>query len=188
MERRNAIIRSTDFQTRVEDSGMVIEGYFAVFDGVYPLWDGAQERVAPHAFDNTVSGDIRALTNHDTTLVLGRTTAKTLELRVDEKGLWGRILINAEDTSACDTYARVARGDVNQCSFGFEIVRQSKTVLADGTVEFVLEEVKLHEVSVCTFPAYADTAVEARRRDYEQEEKRELELWKSAQLERLKKE
>ena len=51
------------------------------------LWDEAYETIEPGAFDGQTAEDVCALVNHDTTLVLGRTTAGTLELRQDEKGL-----------------------------------------------------------------------------------------------------
>ena len=52
---------------------MVIEGYFAVFNSETELWRGAYEEIAPGAFDNTLSNDIRALIDHETRAVLGRT-------------------------------------------------------------------------------------------------------------------
>lgn len=68
----------TDFKTREDSGDLFIEGYFAVFNSNYDIWPGASESVDPHAFDNALADDIRALTNHDTTLVLGRTKAKLL--------------------------------------------------------------------------------------------------------------
>ena len=83
------------FKTRSEDGGeLYIEGYFSVFDSNYDLWPGASESVARGAFSETLDEDIRALVDHETRLVLGRTTANTLELREDNHGLWGRIKIN----------------------------------------------------------------------------------------------
>ena len=66
---------------------MYIEGYFAVFNRQTELWPGAYEEIAPGAFDETLGNDIRALINHDATLVLGRNKAGTLELKTDSYGL-----------------------------------------------------------------------------------------------------
>ena len=66
------------FQTREAESDLYIEGYFAVFNSEYPLWDDVSEIIKPGAFTNSISGDIRALINHDTSLVLGRTKSGTL--------------------------------------------------------------------------------------------------------------
>lgn len=184
---RRTLGRATQFRA-TEDSGKrYIEGYFSVFDGVYELWSGATESIDPHAFDDTISGDIRALTNHDHTLVLGRTTANTLELRIDEKGLWGRIEVNPDDQDALNLYARVQRGDVNQCSFGFEILDETTDRKEDGTVHWTIRKLKLYEVSCCTFPAYESTSISARKREYEEIGKRRVEAWKTQTKERLKK-
>ena len=116
------------YQTREEAGNLVIEGYFAVFDSTYDLAPGMSESIAPGAFASSLAGDIRALVNHDSTLVVGRTTAGTLELREDSTGLWGRIEINPKDTDATNAYARVERGDVTQCSIGFEIIREDTDI------------------------------------------------------------
>ena len=97
MEQRTVIARDGNFLTRAEDGNLYIEGYFAVYNSRYDLWDGAYETIAPGAFDGETDGDVRALANHDSTLVLGRTTAGTLTLRTDERGLWGSIVVNQQD-------------------------------------------------------------------------------------------
>ena len=151
------------------------------------LWTGAFEEIAPGAFDNTLSNDIRALINHDTSLVLGRTKAGTLELKTDSRGLWGRIKINPNDTDAVNLYERVKRGDVDQCSFGFNIISEETDYRDDGTVKWTIKEVDLHEVSVCTFPAYKETGVQARHKQVEQYKQRQLQERKNKLKERLKK-
>ena len=86
--RQGRQLRSTpqQFCTRDDGDDLIIEGYFAVFDSPYVLWDGATEIVKPGAFAGCLSGDIRALIDHDTRLVLGRTKAGTLTLREDARG------------------------------------------------------------------------------------------------------
>lgn len=175
-----------ELKTRAEpEVPKVIEGYFAVFGVETELWEGACEEIAPEAFDNTLDNDIRALINHDTTLVLGRNKASTLELKTDSHGLFARIIINEKDTDAVNLYERVQRGDVNQCSFGFEILREETEWKDDGSIKWTIREVKLYEVSVCTFPAYRDTVVQARNSEYEEMKKRKLETWKQKQKERI---
>lgn len=167
LERRTMVPVSGGFSTRAEENELYIEGYFAVFNSAYEMYAGVVEEVAPGAFANTLGEDIRALTNHDTTLVLGRNKAGTLTLREDSHGLWGSIRINQEDQDAVNLYRRVQRGDVDQCSFGFEILDERREVLADGTVRYVIRKVRLHEVSVVTFPAYEATSVSAREKQEE---------------------
>lgn len=176
----------TSFETRSdEDGNQYIEGYFSVFNSVYDMGQGMSESIAPHAFDDTLSDDIRCLTNHDTRLVLGRTSAHTFELRQDEHGLWGRVLINPKDSDAMNTKARVDRGDVNQASFGFDILQEDTEIREDGSVHWTIRKVKLYECSVVTFPAYTETNLSARQADLEEIKKRSLEAWKEKMKNKL---
>ncbi len=185
-EQRQVRCVMQQFQTRDAGNDLYIEGYFAVFNSEYPLWEGASEIIKPGAFTNSISGDVRALINHDTSLVLGRTKAGTLTLRQDERGLWGSIKINRDDVDAMNLYARVQRGDVDQCSFGFKIKRETFVDLGNETYRWEIEEVDpLYEVSVCTFPAYAETSVSARQRDFAEIQQRKAEAWREAMKNRI---
>ena len=186
-EMRALQLRSGEFKTREDSGELTIEGYFAVFNSNYEIWEGASESIAPGAFDSSISGDIRALTNHDTTLVLGRTKANTLELKTDSHGLWGRVRINPNDSEAMNTYERVKRGDVDQCSIGFMIRSQETDFREDGSIHWTITDVELFEVSVCTFPAYEETSVSARRKDAAEIRSRQLEAWKLQMKDRLTK-
>lgn len=175
-EQRTMVPILGGFKTReTADNGCYIEGYFSVFNSPYQIADGLTEKIAPGAFSETLGEDIRALTNHDTTLVLGRNKAGTLELREDSHGLWGSIHINSNDQDAMNLYRRVQRGDVDQCSFGFFIEKETRNVLPDGSVEYVIEKVRLMEVSVVTFPAYEATSVSARTKQEAEIRRRLLE-------------
>ena len=174
------------FCTREDGDELIIEGYFAVFDSPYTLWDGVTEIVKPGAFAGCLSGDIRALIDHDTRLVLGRTKAGTLELREDARGLWGSIKINRADTDDMSLYARVQRGDVDQCSFGFDIEEETFVDLGGGKYRWEITKVNpLYEVSVVTFPAYEETAVKARHADLDEIQRREAEAWRASMTKRL---
>ena len=186
MAKRTAIAQPVQFQTRADDGNLYIEGYFAVFGSKYWLWDDAYETIEPGAFDGETERDVRALADHDTRLVLGRTTAGTLTLRIDDKGLWGSILINPKDQDAMNLYERVKRGDVNQCSFGFDIIEQSTDYREDGPSVWHLHKVKLWEVSVVTFPAYEDTQVEARKAEINDIKRRKAEKWRADMKTKIK--
>jgi len=188
-DRTNRQMRSqaTEFRAAETDGKKYIEGYFSVFGGMYELWPGATESVDPAAFDGALTDDVRALIDHETRLVLGRNKAGTLELKVDSRGLWGRIEINEADQDAMNLYARVQRGDVNQCSFGFEILDEETQYNDDGTVHWTIKKVKLYEVSVVTFPAYEDTSVSARKKDFKLIQERKTQEWKLRTKERLAK-
>ena len=184
----NRTVRSipVEFSTREEGESRTIEGYFAVFGSNYEIAPGMSESIAPGAFSRSLAeNDVRALINHDTTLVLGRTKAGTLELRETEHGLWGRIDINPNDVDAVNLYERVKRGDVDQCSFGFEIRSQDTDIREDGSIQWTLKDVELYEVSACTFTAYAETSISARAQERDDIRKREAEAWREKMNRRI---
>lgn len=154
-------INSCSINIRSDSEEKIIEGYFAVFNQETELFEGYFEKVNASAFKDLVGKDVRALMNHDSNFVLGRTKNNTLELSVDNYGLFGRIKINEYDTEALNLYERVKRGDVNQCSFGFFINKDS-TEWRGSNLHVELLDLDLIEVSVVTFPAYETTSVSAR--------------------------
>ena len=188
MERDIRQVRSTqtEFKTREDGEDLVIEGYFAVFNSIYQIAPGMSESIAPGAFDETISGDIRALINHDTTLVLGRTKAGTLSLEQDSHGLRGRIKVNPNDQDAMNLYERVKRGDVDQCSFGFNIREEDTEIRDDGSVHWTIKDVELFEVSCCTFPAYEETNISARAAERDDLKQRQLQAWQAEAIKKLK--
>ncbi|MCR1842762.1 HK97 family phage prohead protease [Murimonas intestini] len=176
---------SSKFETRAEESGdLYISGYFSVFNSNYEIWPGATESVADSAFDGALSDDIRCLIDHETRLVLGRNKAGTLTLKTDSRGLWGEVKINPNDQDAVNLYERVKRGDVDQCSFGFDILDEEFEDRG-AEVHWTIKKVKLYEVSVVTFPAYEETGVTARKQQLQTMKQREHEAWKSKILRKL---
>lgn len=186
MERR--YLHMHDITTRNDTDGdLYLEGYFAVFNEDYNVWNGATESIAPGAFEDSVSGDVRALYNHNDDLILGRTSAGTLELKQDSRGLWGRIKMNRNDSDAMNAYARIQRGDITGCSFGFDIESENTDYRDDGTVHWTITKVNpLYEVSPCVFPAYEQTNVSARGKQIETMQKRKKEVWRHTMLQKLK--
>lgn len=186
MENRKSFL-STDFQVR-ESQGSdekYLEGYFIKFNEETNLFDNVYEEVDPQSITNSLkNNDIRCLFNHQTDLVLGRTGNKTLELRADENGLFGKVKINKEDRQAMDILARIERGDINACSFGFNILNEEVVERADS-VKFILKEIDLVEVSPVTFPAYPTTEISARNKDLKSYKQRQLSYKKSKLKERL---
>lgn len=187
MDRGKRQLRSAQakFETREQDNDLYISGYFAVFNSNYEIWEGMSESIDPHAFDDQLNEDIRALIDHETRLVIGRTKAGTLQLRVDDTGLWGDVKINRNDVDAMNVYERVKRGDVDQCSIGFEIVDEDVSSI-DNKTHWTIKKVKLYEVSIVTFPAYEETCVSARKRQLEDMTKRSFEAWKMNTIKKLK--
>lgn len=170
-----------EIETRSDsDTGdLYLEGYFAVFGDTYHVWDGATESIAPGAFSESISGDVRALYNHNDDIILGRTSAGTMELREDSHGLWGRIKLNRNDTDAMNAYERIKRGDITGCSFGFNIESEETEYRDDGSVHWTITKVNpLYEISPCVFPAYEATNVSARGKQLDELKKRKLQIRK----------
>ena len=186
---KNQVRSIGKLQTRADNNEtdeMKISGYFVVFNSETKLFENYYEEISDKAFKDIDLTDIRALADHDTAKVLGRTKSQTLSLSVDEKGLFGEITINKNDSEAVNLYERVKRGDIDQCSFGFNILDETMDTRADGSTKWTITEIELFEVSVVTFPAYADTAVEARSEQMKQLEKRNLQTRKAKLKERIK--
>lgn len=178
--------RHVDFSTREDGEDLIVEGYFIVFNQPYYSWYDVEEYVDPGAIDDsTDTSDVRALTDHLSHLVLGRSTAGTLTWTIDEIGLFGTIRINRRDTDAVNLHARVQRGDVDQASFGFDEDAVEWVDLPDGHSRRIIKHIsKLWEISVCTFPAYEQTSVSARDRESAASVKAELEAHKKEILKR----
>lgn len=178
MEKHKAYFRS-EFKTREENEDKYIEGYFVVFEQETQLWGDCYEKIARGAFENSLrNNDIRCLFNHDSGFVLGRNKNKTLELKEDTYGLWGKVKINSNDSQAMDVYARVERGDISGCSFGFYPTKESYEEKEDRTV-WTVEETDTFEVSVCTFPAYPQTEIQARQKEFLENKNRKIQERKS---------
>lgn len=168
MKKRNSYM-ATQFQTREkqETGDLILSGYFIRFDEETELWPGYFEMIKRDGVAKAIqSADIRALFNHDHSLVLGRTGNGTVTLKVDDKGLYGEVIINRNDPQALGAYARVQRGDVIGCSFGFMPIAIETQERDDGTYLDIIKDLEIFEVSPCTFPAYPQTEIAARQKDF----------------------
>lgn len=183
MKKRTSFITS-DFEVREEGSHRKVEGYFIVFDQPTELWPGFFEQISPDAIEDM--SDVRALYNHNNDLVLGSTLNDTLRLEKDEHGVKGIITINDNDTDAVNAYERIKRGDIKGCSFGFELVKESYERHDDGSTCATVERLNLFEVSPCVFPAYPQTAINARQKDLEAHQGRLLKARQKALTERYR--
>ena len=159
IERRTFTVRDVEAR-QAEDGTMRLSGYAAVFnDSSVPL--PFKESIAPGAFRKTLSEtpDVRMLINHEG-LPIARTKNGTLTLTEDDRGLYMSAEI-ADTSIGRDLYKLVERGDVDQMSFAFRVIRQK---WSEDRTRRVLTEVSLADgdVSVVTYPAYPTTTVEAR--------------------------
>ena len=164
VETRRVTVQEFELRAGVEGS-MSFCGYAAVYNSPSePL--PFTETIAPGAFDKTLRArnNVKMYLNHDSTLVLASTRAKTMKLTSDSKGL----LVESDlpDTSyARDLAVLMERGDVDSMSFGFSVPSGGDRWGADGMTR-ELKQIRLHEVSVVTgFPAYAATSAALRSLD-----------------------
>lgn len=140
-------------------------GYAAKFNSRSVDLGGFQEVLAPGAFDRALreAHDVRALIDHNPTLILGRTISGTLRLSVDSTGL--AVENDLPDTQAArDLAVSMERGDVTGMSFGFRVMPDGDHWARDedGILVRTVNDVELFDVSAVTYPAYPQTEVSAR--------------------------
>lgn len=147
-----------EVEVRAEGDGTTVVGYAAVFNSVTDL-GSFREQIAPEAFTRVLeeAPDTVALLNHDTNLVLGRTTSGTLKLEVDEVGLRYELQLGNQ-SYARDLAESMRRGDINKSSFAFTIERESW----QENVRTVEEVRGLYDISVVTRPAYNASSADLR--------------------------
>lgn len=150
-------------ECRSQDGVGTITGHAALFNSLSVDLGGFRERIAPGAFRRSLAGgaDVKALINHDPSLILGRRNAGTLTLLEDSKGL--AVEIRLPNTGAGrDIQESIRRGDVDQMSFAFRTI--SDDFDSETNIRTLLE-VELRDVSVVTDPAYLKTTIELAQRD-----------------------
>ena len=146
-----------------EDKSPVIIGHAAVFNTLTDIW-WFREQIAPGAFKKTLkTSDTRALFNHDTNYLLGRSSSGTLKMQEDEKGL--AVEITPPDTQLIRdlVLTPMERKDLNQMSFAF-MVTAEEWVEKKGEmpIRTITEVDPLFDVSVVTQPAYPTTDAKIR--------------------------
>ena len=168
-----------ELRVKTDDDKMTLTGYAAVFDSLSENLGGFREKIEPGAFKNSLAkSDCRALFNHDSNIVLGRQSAKTLRLKEDKTGLL--MECDLPDTQfARDLMISVNRGDITQQSFGFTVkIDEWEENRETGEATRTLKEIdQLFDVSPVTFPAYPDTTVAKRSLEqHKTSENRDLEI------------
>jgi HK97 family phage prohead protease len=165
IETRRLTVNQFELRKGPAGEGMAFSGYAAVFNSnSEPL--PFTERILPGAFRKSLRSrnNVRMYLNHDSSMLLATTRAKTLRLEEDERGL--KVDADLPDTTVGrDLSTLIKRGDVDSMSFGFSVPARGDQWSDDGSVR-ELKEVKLYEVSVVTgFPAYAATSASVRSLD-----------------------
>lgn len=142
-----------------------ITGYSAVFNSKSEDLGGFHEFVAKGAFTRvlTEDPDVRGLVNHDTNMIIGRTSSGTMRLEQDSKGL--RYEIDVADTQAGrDIMTSIKRGDVTGSSFAFTVESDKWETVEGEQVRTITEVRGLYDSGPVTVPAYPASVAEASKR------------------------
>lgn len=172
--KRETRLLAREMRIKRSDTGApVLEGYASVFNTLSEDLGGFREQILPGAFTTSLANgaDVRCLFNHEESLILGRTKAKTLELKEDATGLF--FACSLPDTQvARDLAVSVERGDVDQCSFGFYCLDDDWAMMENTPVRSV-KVAEVFDVSAVTYPAYTAASCSLRS------------LWKDGQPESI---
>lgn len=168
---RDSSLVRLDGEKRAEDDtdGWTLAGHSVVYNRWTEIgyWWKFREKIAPGAATKTIAeNDIRSCFNHDPTWVLGRTKSGTHRLSEDDTGVAFETDLDPDDPHGQSVRAKVKRGDVDGCSFWFEVLREEWTYATDENGldmdECVITEFRMHEDGPVTFPAYEETDVTTR--------------------------
>ncbi|WP_353990032.1 phage major capsid protein [Pediococcus argentinicus] len=148
--------------------GKTLSGYAIVFGSPSKDLGGFTEVVTPDALKDVDLSNVLMLNNHDYSQVLASVKAGTLKLETDSKGLHFEATL-PNTSFANDVYEEVQSGNVDSCSFGFQVADDGDSFDKDdsGNVVRTINQVKsLFDVSIVSVPAYDDTNVEVDTRSY----------------------
>lgn len=168
MNRSNLIERRFEFEARAvqvdgQPDELWVEGYAARFNSSTVLfeYDGVEyrEKIDARAFDSANMSDVIFNFNHSGR-VMARTRNKTLQLSVDEQGLFIRARLDGT-TEGRSLYDDIRGGYIDRMSFRFTVGEESFD--RDNREWTVLRVKRLYDVSAVDIPAYDDTSISARR-------------------------
>lgn len=161
------------FEFREEPTGeWVIKGYALRYNE--PTSMGKfDEVIMPGAADGCMGDDVRCLLNHDSNIILGRTTVGSCIIGNDEQGVWYECRLDPTNPQHQSVYASIKRGDISQSSFAFSVGPNGAAMVKDETTGRMVRQIsqiaKLYDVSPVVYPAYESTSVEARKKEVQGE-------------------
>ena len=182
----NKITRVFDVEFRArEDESRTVEGYAVVFNAETDLgW--FTEEIDRNAFNETDMSNVYLLGNHDENIVLAGTSNNSLELNIDETGLFQKS--NIIDTSTGEDWLRLVKnGLINKQSFAFTIAEGGEEwIERNGKEHRIIRKIeKLFDVSLVTYPAYSQTTAYARSQTDELAEEHKRRREQDKKLERI---
>ena len=144
-----------------KESEIYAEGYALVFNSWSEDLGGFVETIEPSALEGSDLSDVRALFNHNADKVLARSSAGTLDLETDEKGLKFRFKI-PNTSYGKDIAENLKNGNIDQCSFGFVLDDDGDSFDFDekrSIYQRTLKKIKsVMDISLVTYPAYSSTS------------------------------
>ena len=156
-------VAAQPLEVRQTPNGKQIAGTAIVYNSRSVDLGGFTEIVSPNALTRTLkeNKDVLALRDHEQTMLLGRTTAGTLELTNTAKGL-DFVITLPRTATGDDTAENVKLQNLTGVSFGFVTVKDSFSEDAQGNITRTLHDIDLLEISVTSFPAYPAASVSIR--------------------------
>ena len=150
------------FEVRLGEEQNIVEGYAATFgnEEVMYEYDGIQykEVINRNAFDTAQMADVIMNFDHEGKPV-ARTRNNTLELRIDDVGLFIRADLSGTSAGR-ELYDEIKGGYIQKMSFAFtvsdETYDQKKHLRSINGIK------RLYDVAAVSIPAYDSTSIMAR--------------------------
>lgn len=173
----------------VDDEEMKIQGYALRFNEESNLLGQFYEVISPEALEDADMSDVRMLIDHNSSYVIGRTSANTLDLEVTEEGLYFRCTL-PNTSYARDVYENIKLGNIRECSFGMIVGSDGDSYekRSDGIFKRTINKIQtIFDCSVVSFPAYSSSSVEPALRSIEAiKESEQAEVRKAQEAEQRK--
>ena len=123
------------------------------------------EYIDDHALDDVDFSKTLLLYGHDFNKILARADSHTLNVKVDQHGLFFTATL-ADTTLANDVREDIIAGNLKGCSFGFNIAPNSDSWDTDkdgNTIHYVNKISNVAELTITPIPAYTSTSVQVER-------------------------
>ena len=148
-----------NFEVRVQDEGMIVEGYAATFDQPAVMYEYEKieykEVIARGAFDGTQMNDVVMNFDHQGKPI-ARTKNNTLTLTIDDVGLRARADLSGTEAGRT-IYEEIKAGYIDKMSFAFTVADESYD---KATHTRSINKVKrLYDVAAVSIPAYDTTSI-----------------------------
>ena len=150
---------NTNLECRSIDNKMIIEGYAVVFESPATHY-GFTEIIDKNAFNGADMKDVILRYNHDDShLLLARTRNNSLQLTIDDKGLWFHAEL-IDTTSNKDIYKSIQARLLDKTSFAFTVEAEENDY--ETYTRRILQFDKIFDVSIVDVPFYDSTEIFAR--------------------------